>query len=81
MRGIEVEGVGFVRALNCYQINRLKRARGSVRSIAPYALAVGLTYQQYRKLPIESSTRSSSPCTSSRSRRTGDRSLVLEGGF
>lgn len=50
---IHVEEVGTVRELNVYQIRRLKRVRGASKAIAPFALAAGLTYQQFRSLPIE----------------------------
>lgn len=48
---IDVEDVGTVRHLNAYQIRRLKRVRGPNKAVAPFALAAGLTYQQFRSLP------------------------------
>lgn len=53
LRQIEVEGVGFMRELTDWQINRLSRIRGPNRAIAQMALGLGMTYQQYRRLSPE----------------------------
>jgi hypothetical protein len=51
---IMVEGVGPMRMLNDWQLVRLARIRGPNRAIAPLAMGLGLTYQQFRQLsPVQ----------------------------
>lgn len=53
LRQIEVEGVGTMCELSDWQLVRLQRIRGPNRAIAPMALGLGMTYQQYRQLTPE----------------------------
>lgn len=49
---IEVEGIGTMRHLNVFQIDRLKRMRpGLNKEIALVSFGLGLTVQQFKKLP------------------------------
>jgi hypothetical protein len=49
---IEVEGVGVMRHLNDWQQERwFRMARGPNRVIAPAAFGLGMTLQQFKKLP------------------------------
>lgn len=51
---IEVEGVGIMRHLNEWQQERwFKMARGPNRVIAPAAFGLGMSLQQFKRLPVD----------------------------
>jgi hypothetical protein len=49
---IEVEDIGTVRHLNCWQIARIKHVRGPNRAIARLAFACGMSIKQFKHLPV-----------------------------
>lgn len=50
---IQIEDVGTYRLPNMWQWKRIQRVRGPNRNIAPLAVGLGLTYQEFRALPRE----------------------------
>lgn len=53
LREIEVEGVGIMRHMTEWQVNRLTRIQGPNKAIAPMAFGLGMTFHQFRSLSLE----------------------------
>ena len=51
---IHIEDIGIARIPNMWQYARIKKmAPGRNKVIAPYAASVGMSLQQFKKLPFE----------------------------